>query len=239
MKLALIGDPVEHSRSPDIHAAFLREAGLRGTYESIRVHAGEAAAAIARLRDAGYDGCNVTSPLKEEALAACDALTQFAQRAGAVNAIAFRDETIGTNTDGVGAAAALREALGTLRGREVLVLGTGPTARAALAQFAEEGARLWLWGRDAGKVERLCASVGSLAFRDDAVEDAVFSALPPGIVLPSAIVRACRDVPVVIDANYGDRSALREQLGRDVIDGTGMLEAQARASFAFWRRDSG
>lgn len=234
MKLALIGDPVEHSRSPEIQARFLRDAGLQGTYEAIRVPHGDAAAAIARLRDAGYDGCNVTSPLKEEAFAACDVLTPFAQKAQAVNTIRFGSQTVGTDTDGVGAAAALRQQLGALRGCEILVLGTGPTARAVLSQLAEEGARLWLWGRDREKVLRLCATVGSLAFDDGAIEGAAFSALSPDATVPDSVAAACRAVPVVMDANYGDRSTLSRLLGRTVVDGSAMLEAQARASFEFW-----
>ena len=72
MKLALIGDPVGHSESPKLHAEFFAEAGMLGTYQAIRVPRGECAAAIERLRDEGYRGLNVTTPLKEEAFAACE-----------------------------------------------------------------------------------------------------------------------------------------------------------------------
>ncbi len=234
MKLALIGDPVEHSRSPEIHAGFLRDAGLDGSYEAIRVRAGETAAALARLRVQGYTGCNVTSPLKEEALTLCGRLLPAAKHAREVNTILFGRETVGTTTDGIGAAQALRDRLGSLRGREILVLGTGPTARATIATLADEGVRQWLWGRDAAKVAELGRSFGVLAFAGGPVADAVFSALPPRVRLPPEILAAASVTTLVMDANYGERSTLGEQLDREVVDGYEMLVAQARASFEFW-----
>ena len=67
MRLALIGDPVEHSASPALHRGFLEEAGMDGEYVAIRVARGDGARAIRRLRADGFTGCNVTYPLKEEA----------------------------------------------------------------------------------------------------------------------------------------------------------------------------
>jgi shikimate 5-dehydrogenase len=234
MRLALIGDPVAHSRSPQILESLLRGAGIGGSYDLIRVPSGEAARAIARLREDGYTGCNVTSPLKEEAPASCERLTIASQRAGAVNTLSFGSYVLGTTTDGVGAAAALREALGDLAGRTVLVLGTGPTARAALGHLADDGANLWLWGRDERKVRRLCARVGALAFSPECAPAAVFSALVPEADLPSEVLHVCGNADAVMDANYGERSTLQVKLDRPVIDGSRMLEIQARASLDFW-----
>ncbi|HUY42066.1 MAG TPA: hypothetical protein VMV82_10970 [Candidatus Dormibacteraeota bacterium] len=235
MKLAVIGDPVAHSASPEIHRRLLREAGVDGSYEAIRVGAGGAAGALRRLAEEAFAGCNVTSPLKEEALAACDHLSLAAQRARAVNTVVFGRTLLGTTTDGTGAAEALRAHLGSLAGREILVLGTGPAARAVVAQLAEEGVRLWLWSRDAGKVEALRARFGGLAFaREVRIEDAVFSALSPEAQLPAEVAAVASRVPLVMDANYGDRATLGRQIGRRVVDGAEMLEAQARAAFSFW-----
>ncbi len=235
MKLAVIGDPVAHSRSPEIHRRLLREAGIDGSYETIRVRAGETASALQRLADEGFTGCNVTSPLKEEAAAACDELSPLAQRIGAVNTIAFARGTFGTTTDGIGATAALRARMGALSGREILVLGTGPTARATIAQLCDDVVRLWLWGRDRAKVEALCAQFGCLAHVKGAhFAGAVFSALAPDARLPAEIAATLARAPLVVDANYGERATLGSQLGRDIVDGSEMLEAQARASFAVW-----
>ena len=75
MKLALIGDPVEHSWSPRLHRRFLDEADLDGSYVTLRVPRANAVTVIRRMHLDGYVGCNVTYPLKEEALRACDTLT--------------------------------------------------------------------------------------------------------------------------------------------------------------------
>ncbi|MBV8435262.1 MAG: shikimate dehydrogenase, partial [Candidatus Eremiobacteraeota bacterium] len=103
MKLALLGDPVGHSRSPLLHRGFLEEAGIDGSYVAIRVPTGNATSVVRRMRLDGYVGCNVTFPLKEEALGACEALSDEAQRSQAVNTIFFGREILGTNTDGIGA----------------------------------------------------------------------------------------------------------------------------------------
>lgn len=234
MKLAIIGDPVAHSRSPEIHGGFLREGRIAGSYEAIRVPAGEAARAIAQLQAQGYTGCNVTSPLKEEACTVCERLLPAARYAREVNTILFGREIVGTTTDGVGAAQALRRRLGSLRGREILVLGTGPTARATIAQLADEGVRQWLWGRDVAKVAELGRSFGVLAYTSGPIADAVFSALPPAAQPPAQVLAAASSAALVMDANYGERSTLGALLGREVVDGYEMLVAQARASFEFW-----
>ncbi len=233
MRLALIGDPVEHSRSPSIHEHFLREAGIDGSYAAIRVRIGEAASAIAQLSAQGFAGCNVTSPLKEEAFAACEVVTTHAREADAVNTIAFADRITGTNTDGIGAAVALGELMGPLRNRRIAVLGTGPTARAVVAQLVTEGALPLLWGRSTAKVDALCARFGIAPWEEKPV-DAAFVALPPEAMLVQDMQRALWRVGVVMDANYGERSTLATQIGRPVADGSRMLEAQAKASFEFW-----
>lgn len=239
MKLAVIGDPVAHSRSPAIHQSLLREAGIAGTYEAIHVAAGEVTGALRRMRGEGYTGCNVTAPLKEEALACCDELLPEARRADAVNTIFFGARTIGTNTDGVGAIAALRCALGgELVGLLIGVLGTGATARAVLGHLIAERARPLLWGRDGAKVAAICARFHVAPWKPGKASvdaaDAIFSALSPGARLPADILGTARRSPLVMDANYGERSTLAAQLGRPVTDGSCMLQEQARASFDFW-----
>lgn len=235
MKLALIGDPVEHSRSPEIQQRLLSEAGIAGSYDLIRVERGHSFEAIAALRTAAYNGCNVTSPLKEEVIAACGLLSPGALRAEAVNTIALRGQVVGTSTDGIGAARALTSFLTSLEGRQIAVLGTGPTARSVIGALQEEGATVCTWGRDANKVAGICSRFGISPWASEfATQDAIVSALLPSAVLPARIVEAVSQTAVVMDANYGERSTLATQLGVAVIDGSRMLEEQARASFGFW-----
>lgn len=235
MKLALIGDPVEHSRSPQLHRLFLEEAEIDGSYVAIAVPAGRAGAAIRRLRDEGYLGCNVTYPLKEEALAACDRLTTEARRSDAVNTIFFGREIEGTDTDGAGARTAIESLIEEpIALKRIGVLGYGATARAILAELHDNDAYAFVWGRDQERVRAVCERYEASPWPEGNVPEIVIAALPPDAPLPERLIADLRRPDLVIDANYGARATLRERLGREVVGGEGMLEAQARASFDYW-----
>lgn len=241
LKLAVIGDPVAHSASPEFHRGFLGEAGVPGSYEAICVPAGEGARAISELRGQGYRGLNVTTPLKEEALMACERVPDpLAMLADSVNVVLFQDDgTYGFNTDGFGALRSIEDALrrdeerpadAALTGVRIAVLGVGPTARAALAYLKERGANVSVWNRTRERAEA-AAERFDVGLWNGAPVDVVFSTLPPQAEIEDAVAEAARGVPVVIDANYGPRTTLSDRLGRPVIEGLSMLEHSALASF--------
>jgi shikimate dehydrogenase len=235
LKLAVVGDPVAHSRSPVLQRGFMAEAGVEGTYEAIRVRAGELGAAVAALRAEGYGGLNVTTPLKEEAAALCDRLSPAAQALGAVNTLVFRPlEIFGANTDGAGGVGALEAALGDTRGKRVLVLGAGPTARAVVYALARAGADVSIWNRTHARAQTFAERFGVRVWDENSACDAVYATLPPDADVPPAVERALAAAPVVLDANYGPRATLGAQLGRPVIDGAAMLAASSRRSFELW-----
>jgi shikimate dehydrogenase len=235
MKLALIGDPVDHSASPRLHRTFLDEADIDGSYVAIRVPQGEGGAAIRRLRAETYVGCNITYPLKEEAFAACDALTEEARRAQSVNTIFFGRNVVGTNTDGIGARTAIESMLDEpVALKRVGVLGYGATARAILAELHDNDAYVFLWGRNAERVREICREFEAREWPRANPPEIVLSTLPPEAELPDVLVAALRTPDLVMDANYGARATLAQKLGREVVPGDAMLEAQARASFDFW-----
>lgn len=235
MKLALIGDPVEHSASPLLHRAFLDEADIDGSYVAIRVARGEGVGAIRRLNSEGFVGCNITYPLKEEAFGACDTLTEEARRSQAVNTIFFGRKMIGTNTDGIGARSAIESMLDEpIALKRIGVLGYGATARAILAEMQENDAYVFVWGRNAERVRATCREFEARQWPRDNPPEIVVSTLPPEAEIPEAIVAALKVPDLVMDANYGTRTTLAQKLGREVVAGDAMLEAQARASFDFW-----
>ncbi|MDQ6825667.1 MAG: hypothetical protein M3Z14_00490 [Candidatus Eremiobacteraeota bacterium] len=234
MKLALIGDPVSHSRSPQLQNAFLREADLEGSYVAVRVQKGQAVETVRRMWTDGYTGVNVTSPLKEEVLAACDELDEEAAMAKAVNTIIFGRKITGANTDGVGARTAMEAVMGNAVALErVGILGTGATARAILAQLRETDAYTFIWGRDSGKVADLCERFEAQSWPSNPPEF-VISTLPPAVELPHRLVADLQRADTVMDVNYGERSTLAKASGREVVGGDVMFEAQARASFNLW-----
>ena len=235
MRLAVIGDPVEHSRSPDIHRRFLRDAEIDGSYVAIRVPKPNAISVVRRMRMDGYTGCNVTYPLKEEVMRACDRLTEEAERAGAVNTILFARDIVGHNTDGIGARTALETILDeSISLRRVGVLGYGATARAILSQFEENDAYLFVWGRDPQRVDDVCKRYDARPWPADNPPEIAISTLPPDVRFEPPMLDALMAADVVMDCNYGTRSTLHRQLEREIVTGDAMLEAQARASFDYW-----
>lgn len=235
MKLALIGDPVSHSRSPRLHRGFLEEAGIEdGSYVAIRVPKGNGIDVVRRMRMDGYTGINVTTPLKEEVMRACDELTEEAEFAQAVNTIFFGRTILGHNTDGVGARVALETILTQPVALERIgVLGTGATARAILAQLRETDAYTFVWGRNTEKVEQICTRFEAKPWPEETPE-IIISTLPSGVKLPESLVDQLLGADCVVDSNYGERSTLERQVHREIVKGDLMLEAQARASFDFW-----
>jgi shikimate dehydrogenase len=165
--LAVIGDPVAHSLSPQMHNPALAECGLALQYVRVRVVAAEVAAAIDRMRALGFVGTNVTVPHKFAAFAHVGGGDVATRQLGAVNTVVFRDGAVaGFSTDGPGFSRAVREEFGIeLRDLRVLVIGAGGGAGRAVAfQCAEEGcARLALANRTREKAEALAAELGALA----------------------------------------------------------------------------
>ena len=239
LKLAVIGDPVEHSASPALHRAFLDTRSMVGTYEAIRVAAGDGARSIDDLRSRGYTGLNVTTPLKEEAFARADEHDAIAIATDAVNTLVLGPRIVGYNTDGIGTIGALEDA-GLLDpvGRRVLVLGAGPTARAAVAALVAAAAATYVWNRTAAKAAAIARGLEAhLWTAEEPPFDAVFATLAPDAELDDpALCRAIFATPIVVDANYAERATFGKQIGRgDVRDGRAMLAASARASFELFR----
>jgi shikimate dehydrogenase len=237
LRLGLIGDPVDHSKSPALLRALLDAAGLAGSYEAIRVCCGEAARAIDDLRARGYPGLNVTTPLKEEAFvhAAWRDATALASRSA--NTLVLTETIEGHNTDGIGALGALSDAgLIDFAGARVLVLGAGPTARAVVAALSAADASVSIWNRTPDHARSVAGALDAHVFAPSDRFEAVFAALPPAVAIDdAALIHAIRDAPIFVDANYGERATLAAQLDRPAFDGATMLEHSARASFALWR----
>ncbi len=237
LKLALIGDPVNHSASPSLQRGFLDAERVPGSYEAICVSAGDGVRAIEDLRLRGYVGLNVTTPLKSEAFAHADWHDATALAAESVNTLVLGERVEGYNTDGIGALGALADAgLRDVAGTRILVLGAGPTARAAVAALVAADAAVFVWNRTAERAAAVAHEFDAHLFEPGVPLDAVFAALAPQAV-PSReeVRRAVMDAPILIDANYADRATLAAMLGRPAVDGLSMLRHSARASFELWR----
>ncbi len=155
-RLAVLGDPVAHSRSPMMHTAGLRAAGLDGSYVAIRSSADEMTAHADRVRSRELTGANITMPHKRVAASLADELTDRAGRARSVNTWFLRGHRlVGDTTDVPGIIEAMHRR-GVPRER-VLILGTGGAAAAALV--ALDDSEVFVSGRSAERTEALIRSV--------------------------------------------------------------------------------
>lgn len=252
-RYAVIGNPIAHSKSPAIQAAFARQCGQDLVYETILGPLDGFAVAVEAFRQAGGRGINVTVPFKLEALELADQPTERARQAGAVNTLRFDpDGVFGDNTDGIGLVRDIRDRLDfPLRGKRILILGAGGAARGVVLPLLEEGpAELAIANRSVAKAEALktqFAPFGVLVaggFADfasgsfDLVINATSASLggeslslPAGLFAPGALA---------YDMVYGKgatpfmRDAQTQGAAR-IADGLGMLVAQAAESFFLWR----
>lgn len=166
-RLAVIGDPVAHSLSPEMHNPGIAACGIAARYVRLHLRPDEFCAALPKLRDLGFIGCNCTIPHKFMALEAVDEVHPDARRVGAVNTLIFRpDGTIfGRNSDAPGFLRTVREEFGReVKDLRILVPGAGGGAGAAVATVcAMEGCReLLLTNRTLSKAETVAASLQDL-----------------------------------------------------------------------------
>lgn len=248
-RYAVIGNPIAHSKSPQIHAAFARATGVDLVYERIEAPLVGFEAAVEAFARAGGHGLNVTMPFKEQAFALAATRSPRAELAGAVNTLARVDgRWHGDNTDGVGLVRDLVGNLGVaLRGRSVLILGAGGATRGVIGPLLDElPGRLCVANRTVARAQALAqafAGIGELeaCAPEDLVEpfDVLINATPfeSGQRGPAACIGPHA---FAYDMVYADeptpfvRWALAQGAAH-AADGLGMLIEQAAESFYVWR----
>ena len=139
---ALLGDPVRHSLSPLVHNRWYKEHGIDAVYLALPVAKGQVALALKALAATGAIGANITVPHKQEALKACDHLTEEARQVGAVNSVLFQRTGItGDNTDAQGFVQDLRKHASRSSFAKVCLWGAGGAAQAVLVALKDLGAK--------------------------------------------------------------------------------------------------
>ena len=159
-RYAVIGNPIEQSKSPLIHTEFAQVTGQDIDYSKLLGPLGEFVATVDAFRAAGGRGMNVTAPFKLDACAYATDLAPSAQMAGAVNAMKFEgDKVFAENFDGVGLVRDLIHNLARpLKGQRVLLLGAGGATRGALLPLlAQQPAQVVIVNRTVAKAQDLAA----------------------------------------------------------------------------------
>jgi shikimate dehydrogenase len=245
---AVFGHPIAHSKSPHIHAAFARQTGQDMTYEAILAPLDGFAASVAAFIAAGGRGANVTVPFKEEAFELASRLSPRAERAGAVNTLAFdANGILGDNTDGAGLVADLTRNLHcTLAGTRILLLGAGGAARGVIGPLLDQRpATLVIANRTVSRAQELADLFdrGVLACGFDAVNtpfDLVINATAASLAgeLPPLSPGIFTVDTLAYDMMYGRDTpflGFARAEGAATADGLGMLVEQAAEAFHRWR----
>lgn len=241
IRLVVLGDPVEHSRSPAMHRAALEAAGLKGIYEARQVDRAGMVEASGEVRTGDLTGANITMPHKRLAAILCDVLEGSALRSGSVNTWArVAGRLVGYSTDGQGIRYAWERA-GLPDLGPILVLGSGGAAAAALV--ALEAHPLYVSARRPEAARTTASDVGvsaELVPWGSGIDGAVVvNATPVGMRgenLPEPVLD--RSVGL-LDMPYdpgNDTPAVTHMraTGRPVAPGVDMLVGQAMASFRLW-----
>lgn len=259
-RYAVAGNPVAHSRSPEIHALFAAQTGEDLVYERLLCPLDGFEATVRAFAAAGGRGCNITVPFKFEAHALARRLSPRARLAGACNVLRFdggadSEDWFGDNSDGVGLARDIERNAGRpMRDRRLLLLGAGGAAAGVLASLIERGpAEIVLANRSVDKALALVQSHAGFAAEhgvklraspldgtgegfDMLINGTSASLAGAGVPVPAA---ALKPGALALDMMYGpaarpflDWAAAQGFEGRD---GLGMLVEQAAEAFFLWR----
>jgi shikimate dehydrogenase len=243
--VAVIGDPVAHSRSPAMHNAAFAATGLDWVYVAFPVTRGDGGAAVRAVTTLGLAGLNVTMPHKADAAAACDDLTPEAADLGAVNTVVNADGAlVGHSTDGDGFLRALDDEGVDVAAKDCLVVGAGGAARAITHALGRAGARVTVAARrpeasrDAAALAPAAVAVGLEAVAVEAF-DVIVNATPLGMHGEPPPIDPARlhDGQFVFDTVYpADTPLLVEARARGLraAGGLGMLVHQGALAFSLW-----
>ena len=245
-RLAVIGHPVAHSRSPAMQNAALADLGLAGEWDYEAIDIGERGFArlVGAMPDNGYVGANVTVPHKEAALKCSHQATDVAAAIGAANTLIFTPSgTVADNTDAPGLIDALPS---PVAGKKVLVFGAGGASRAVVWALLSEGAEVTVWNRTPERAERLVADLGGVAETDpdasafDLLVNSSAAGLGGGDGLAELPLEAGQigAGQVVVDMVYGDGPGrlldAAADAGAETVDGLEILVRQGARSLEIW-----
>ena len=242
--VAIFGNPVAHSLSPQMHNAAFSHLGLNITYLAFRVdEAREAAWAIRKL---GFLGASITVPHKDKIIAHLDEVDELGRTIGAVNTIlSKKDRLYGTNTDWLGVVQPLEQMI-ELEGKRGLILGAGGAARSAIYGLQSKGTQIFIMNRNEARGQKLAAEMNCTLvpwrawnrFRADLVVNATtvgMSATEDQSLVPAQWLR---EGMVVLDMVYrpGKTRLLQdaERAGCGCVSGLEMLLFQGVAQFELW-----
>ncbi|KAA8732684.1 shikimate dehydrogenase [Acinetobacter qingfengensis] len=248
-KFAVVGNPIAHSRSPELHLAFAQKTAINLNYEKILAPLDGFAKTVTEFFKHGGCGLNITVPFKEQAFALCDVLTERAQIAKAVNTLWMQDgQLYGDNTDGQGLVIALQAQGWQLSKSKILILGAGGATRGVIYPLAQAGvAHITIANRTLVRAQQLITDVKpftpALSLSAIALDqlqgefNIVINATSASLSGEPLKLPETLQFQAAYEMAYGKASSFIEQVKEQnlpVADGWSMLVGQAAESFKRW-----
>ena len=251
-KFAVLGHPILHSLSPKIHQYFANQFGIHLDYHKIDVKSMNFKKTLISLRQEGYEGFNITLPLKNIAYEICDELSLRAEQTKSVNTISIKeDKLFGDTTDGLGLVTDLISKNVSLENKKILVIGAGGASNGVMFDLISQHPQgIFLTNRTISKSHDMVDYWKSLAkengvflnilrFKEDITFDLIINATSSSLGDSRAVFPENLKGHFWYDMMYGKQTPfllMAEQNKAKFSDGLGMLVEQAAAAFNIWHR---
>lgn len=245
--LAVIGETLKHSLSPEIHKYMYRQLGIKGTYEKIELRPEEVKHVVELMKEKNLTGLNVTMPYKEAVMAYMDELGEDAKAIGAVNTIHLKDgKAYGYNSDHIGIRYMFELQNVSIQGKNVVILGNGGAACAVIYAMKNGGAaRITVVARTIEKAEKLKERfpyIECLTYEEELSGDIIINTTPVGMYPNEGesiiVCEVIRNFKVAADIVYNPLMTeflnIAKEEGLKIVTGLSMLVGQAIRSEEIW-----
>ena len=258
-KFAVLGHPISHTLSPQIHLLFAKEFAIDLEYKKFDISQDNFFESVKRLEAEGYQGLNITLPLKNAAFDICDQLSERSSLCKSVNTITFLDNNIiGDSTDGMGLLNDLSNKKINIKGKNIFLVGAGGAANGVIYDLIQsKPKKIFLTNRTFTKAiemkkywksfaekNQVTLETIDLDFSNKLYFDLIINATSSSLTnqhspLPEHALNCLKDEGVCYDMMYGSQTPFMKEASKktnSVYDGLGMLIEQAAVSFDIWHQ---
>ena len=258
-KFAVLGHPISHSLSPQIHLLFAKEFAIDLEYKKFDINQDNFSENIEDLKIKGYRGLNITLPLKNSAFEICDQLSERSLLCRSVNTITFSDNSInGDSTDGRGLINDLSNKKINIKGKNIFLVGAGGAANGAMYDIIQsKPKKIFLTNRTITKAIEMKKYWKSFAEKNQVILelidlnfsgkhhfDLIINATSSSLIgqespVPDYAFNCLNNKSACYDMMYGSETPFMKEAYKKtefVYDGLGMLIEQAAASFNIWHQ---
>ena len=251
-KFAVLGHPISHSLSPEIHQYFANQFAINLDYQKIDVEGVNFKKTLIDLKQEGYEGLNITLPLKNLAYEICDELSSRAEQTKSVNTISIKNnKLLGDTTDGLGLVTDLLTKIVSLENKKILVIGAGGASNGVMFDLiSQQPQAVFLTNRTINKSHDMADYWTSLAKekgvllnilspKENITFDLIINATSSSLGDDRTVFPENLKGHFWYDMMYGQKTPfllMAEQNKAKFSDGLGMLVEQAAAAFKIWHK---